>query len=49
MYTMPRKNSTSINILQLVIFHNAKDKSYRKFDTMFNLSKSTASDIVKTI
>lgn len=45
---MPRKGAnSSFDVRQLVIFHNAKGKSYRKIAAMLNISKSTVADIVR--
>lgn len=44
---MTRKDNTSFNIRQLVIFYNANRKSYRQIAAMLNLRKSTVGDIIK--
>ncbi|XP_015602859.1 uncharacterized protein LOC107271405, partial [Cephus cinctus] len=44
---MPCKVNTSFDIRKLVIYHNAKGKSYKEIAALLNISKSTVGDIVK--
>lgn len=42
-----KRNNTAFNMLQFIIFHQKKGRTYRETDAMLHISKNIVADIIQ--